>query len=495
MAMLRGRPLRQAWLLALAFFALRCFVAAHMDLAEDEAYYWEWSRTPALSYYDQGPGLALAIRLGTALLGPNELGVRLVSLLGGLAISGLAIYNCAVELALPALAPWAVLAFNGLLLFAVGGVMMMHDSLLGLFWMAALTAALAARRDPRCWLAVGLAAGCGFLSKYTGLFLFLCLGLYAFARPQERARVARSPWFWLGGGLGSLGALPILLWNRAQGWPSFAHVGSLAGGDPSRHARGAVFELIGSQLGLATPLLCGMVLAAWLWAWDKRSEGGEAADARWLLWACSAPVALFFLTLSLRTRVEGNWPAPAYLGGLLLVLPWLAEGPARPRLQRWSVGLGIGLSLLVYAQVLRPFLPIPASRAKLDTAARVDGWRQLGQRVQAERAAMGGAFVAARTYQNAAELAFYQSDQPRTLILQEGQINHQYRFWNHPEAVDGQNAVLVVGQDWELGEMAIHFKKVERQSDQVLIRRGIEVRRTQIYRAWGFKAPQQEHAS
>jgi hypothetical protein len=364
---------------------------------------------------------------------------------------------------------------------------MMHDSLLGFFWMLALWAALAARRQPRWWLAAGLAAGLGFLSKYTGLFLFLCLGLYAFARPRERREVARQPWFWAGGALGSLAALPVLIWNRANGWPSFGHVGALAGGDPSRHARGAFFELLGSQMGLATPVLFGFLLMAWAWAWRRRQEDDGPGADRWLLWCASAPVLLFFAALSVRTRVEGNWPAPAYLGGLLLVLPWMAEVHPRPKLQRWAVGLGLAFSLLAYGQAGWPFLPIPQARPKWDSGARVDGWRELGQRVQAERASMGHAFTAARTYQNAAELAFYQSDHPRTLILQEGVINHQYRFWNDPATYVGQDAILVCGQDWEIGEMSPYFARVERRPDEVFTRRDVEVRRTQIWRAYGFK--------
>lgn len=480
-------PIRKAWIIALIFAALRVAFIAHVDLAEDEAYYWEWSRSLDLSYYDQGPLLAWAIRAGTDLLGTNEVGVRAPAVLGALAVSGMAIEACAVELALPALAPWMVLAFNAMLLFAVGSVLMMHDSLLGLCWMAAVLAALKARRNPRWWLLAGAAAGLGFTGKYTGVLLFLCLGLYALARPQERQRVGRSPWFWLGGALGSLGAVPVLLWNLRHQWPSFQHVFALAGGDASRRGWQTPVEFLGSQIGLVTPILFGLVLTAWAWAWRRRrtSPSGE-----WLLFCVSAPIFFFFLLLSLRTRIEGNWPAQAYLGGLLLTGLWLeSSGRRQGPWARWAVGLALGMAVLVHAQVGWPFLPIPASSAKLDTGARVDGWRELGQRVQAERVAMGGAFVAARTYQNAAELGFYLPDHARVLIIQDGVINHQYRFWNDPASHAGANAILVVGQSWELGEMGVHFNRIEALPDFVFMRHGIEVRRRHLYRAWGFHPP------
>ena len=64
---------------------LRLCLTGTFPLCEDEAYYWEWSRNLALGYHDQGPGVALAIRLGTALFGESEFDVRFpaVLLLGG----------------------------------------------------------------------------------------------------------------------------------------------------------------------------------------------------------------------------------------------------------------------------------------------------------------------------------------------------------------------------------------------------------------------------
>ena len=74
------------WSLVVALpVLLRLCLIGTFPLCEDEAYYWEWSRNLALGYHDQGPGVALAIRLGTTLFGDGEFGVRFpaVVLLGG----------------------------------------------------------------------------------------------------------------------------------------------------------------------------------------------------------------------------------------------------------------------------------------------------------------------------------------------------------------------------------------------------------------------------
>src|SRR5262245_17841841 len=48
------------------------------QLVEDEAAYWVWSRHLDWSYHTKGPGIALAIRAATALLGDGEAAIRMV---------------------------------------------------------------------------------------------------------------------------------------------------------------------------------------------------------------------------------------------------------------------------------------------------------------------------------------------------------------------------------------------------------------------------------
>src|SRR5436305_4540482 len=52
---------------------LRIFYLAHdcpLDLAPDEAHYWDWSRHLDWSYYSKGPLVAYLIRAGCELAGP-----------------------------------------------------------------------------------------------------------------------------------------------------------------------------------------------------------------------------------------------------------------------------------------------------------------------------------------------------------------------------------------------------------------------------------------
>src|SRR5437879_2504313 len=55
---------------------MRLIYAGVIELRTDEAYYWTWSKESVLSFLDHPPGIAWGIRLGTAIFGDTNLGVR-----------------------------------------------------------------------------------------------------------------------------------------------------------------------------------------------------------------------------------------------------------------------------------------------------------------------------------------------------------------------------------------------------------------------------------
>src|SRR5688500_3091200 len=63
---LAGRLIRAAARGRVAYLAPAC----PLDLAPDEAHYWDWSRHLDWSYYSKGPLVAWLIRLSCELAGP-----------------------------------------------------------------------------------------------------------------------------------------------------------------------------------------------------------------------------------------------------------------------------------------------------------------------------------------------------------------------------------------------------------------------------------------
>ena len=386
-----------------ALTLLRLAVAGLAPLSPDEAYYWVWSRALAPGYLDHPPMVALWIRAGTALAGPGALGVRLLGPLAA-ALGSVLLARAAEDLLGPSPGGRAGLMAAGLLnatlLVGVGAVTMTPDTPLLCFWTAALWALgrLLRTGNGAWWLAAGVAAGLALCSKYTAVLPIAAVGLWLLADPAAR-RWLRRPEPWLGLLLAVLLFLPTVLWNARHGWASFARQGSRAWAWGKAGALRHVAELIGGQIGLATPLVfllfaAGVVLAV-------RSVARHRDPAWSLLAATTALPALVFLEHAIGGPVQANWPSVLYPGAAIAAAG--LGGRVWPRLVAPAIGLGGLLTLAVYAQVVAAPLPLP--RRYDPFAARLAGWPGFARQVEVARRDAGAAFVAADSYGEAALLA------------------------------------------------------------------------------------------
>ena len=440
-----GTPVPTLAFVALAALTLvRLVVAATVPLSPDETYYWVWSRALAAGYLDHPPMVALWIRAGTSLTGGafagGALGIRLLAPLS-VALGSWLLWDAAERL-LPGrrAGPIATGLLNATLLLGVGAVTMTPDTPLLFFWVCTLWALsrvcpahiedVAGASAGTWWLAVGLFAGLAFDSKYTAGFLVLGIALWLLVAGREW--LAR-PWPWLGLMVGLLVMAPVLAWNAAHGWASFAKQGERI--DAWRPARAVQYlgELAGSQLGLATPLvlvLCvaGLVLACRL-AWRG------CAPAWTLLVTLSLPAAAVFIEHAFADRVQGNWPAIIYPAAA--IAPAGLQAPAWRRLYRPAVLLGLGITGVVYLQAATALLPVPI---RFDPSAlQLAGWPGLATQVEAARQRAGASFVAADQYGVASELAYRLAGNAPVLGTEA-----RWRMFDLPAApLDGQVGILV----------------------------------------------------
>lgn len=426
---------------------VRLVVAATLPLSPDEAYYWVWSRALSAGYLDHPPMVALWIRAGTWLTstgvaGDGTLGIRLLAPLAA-ALGSWLLWQ-AGELLLPGRAAGLIAAalLNATLLLGAGAVTMTPDTPLLFFWvctlwaLARLVASGGGDGGERgvgggaWWLAVGLFAGLAFDSKYPAAFLVLGIGLWLLV--AERRWLAR-PWPWLGLVIGLLVVAPVLGWNAAHGWASFAKQGGRI--DAWRPARAAQFlaELVVGQLGLATPLVLVLCVAglglACRKAWRERARGWT------LLAALSLPALAVFVEHAFADRVQGNWPAIIYPQAVIA-----AAGLQAPRWHRWyrpAVLLGLAITLVVYLQATLALLPVPI---RLDPSAlQLAGWPELAARIEAARRREGASFVATDQYGVASELAYWLPGDVPVLG-----IEPRWRMFDLPAAaVDGRVGILV----------------------------------------------------
>jgi dolichyl-phosphate-mannose-protein mannosyltransferase len=391
-----------------ALVALRLVAAAFTPLTFDEAYYWMWSRHLAGGYYDHPPMVAFVIRAGTLIAGDTELGVRLVSILLALPMSFAIYRSTEILFGGTRTAASATILLNVTLMAAVGTLIVTPDAPLlvaASFVLFFLAKVLETGRGV-WWLAVGAAAGCALLSKYTAMFFGPAIVIWLIAVPKLR-RWLLSPWLYLGGLVALLLFAPVILWNADHQWVSFIKQLGRARIEDFRPA--FIAELVPTQVGFATPLvfiLGAMGLHAMAW----RNNGTYAA--RTLVNSTFWTIVAYFAWHALHARVEANWFAPVYPAFAVAaavaanLTPW--EGRRRELAdfcRRWAAPSGIVLFALLIVQANTGML----SGYRRDATVRSVGvgWPEIAREIEATRLRVGATCVLAPDYGTTSWLAFY----------------------------------------------------------------------------------------
>ncbi|MGH7622499.1 MAG: glycosyltransferase family 39 protein, partial [Gemmatimonadaceae bacterium] len=355
-----GSDRRAAYLVLACAVLARIAIGAVAPLTPYDTYYWEWSRRIAAGYLDHPPAIALLVRAGTWLFGATTIGVRAGSLLASAAAS-LVIVRLSGSLGggrAMLRAAWIIACMP---LAQVGLALATPDAPLLLCWaiaLAALVPALRAGTDRArtiAWAIAGASLGATMSSKYTAFLLLASVGVALVAHPRLRASLAtRGPYVALAAAIIVLA--PNLRWNASHGWVSFAyqlsHGLAVHRGSALTHEA----ELLGGQLALVSPLLLAALgIATWR-ALRQRDD-----DVRVLFAIVAGVTWLVFAASALRSAADQNWQGPAYLSAIVLAASY-DGGDRWRRLLRAGIVIGGATTLVIYAQTLAPFLPIPASQ-------------------------------------------------------------------------------------------------------------------------------------
>ncbi|HQR30813.1 MAG TPA: glycosyltransferase family 39 protein, partial [Anaeromyxobacteraceae bacterium] len=355
-----------AFLLVAGSSLLHLAYAGLVPLTPQEAYYWQYARHPALSYFDHPPAAAWTIRAFTLLLGETERVVRLAAVSWS-AVFCLFFYLSGRRLlegrgALAALAVMLVTPF-----FSLGQTIITPDGPLVAGWIAAFYFTVRALQDDRpAWLlAAGLATGVASLGKYTG-FLLLPQILAALLLDRRGRRMLATPWPWAGAALALLVFSPVVIWNATHGWASFGFQFGKRGQE--MHLEPVlVGRFLGLQALVVSPLLFLVLLASM-----------AVAAARWreermrLLALFSVPMMALWVVVSPFHWVKMNWAVPVYPTALLAAVAIYQARPDRWRgLAVATVSLAAFSALYLTLMPLVPWLPFPA---RADTMA---GWKAL----------------------------------------------------------------------------------------------------------------------
>jgi 4-amino-4-deoxy-L-arabinose transferase-like glycosyltransferase len=499
---------KATWVVAAAIIVaatlLHLYLAVRFPLSPDEAYYWQWSRHLALGYYDQGPMVAWWIRASCWLFGETTLGIRAGIVVAALATQ-LFVFLLARDLFGPRVALLSLIPSTLTPLALAGGFVATYDPLVVLFWAACLyfaSRAIFFRSGP-AWLWLGISFGLGLLSKHTMVLLAPCLLLFAWTSKDYRALLAgRGVWSALAVALVVFS--PNLWWQSQHGWMTFAHLFLLAGKGLDQPFARRLGDFAGSQVGLMTPLLFFLLIAAMVWSCrEGRRPGGERV---WFLFWSSGPVLLLFLLMTVKSKVQANWAVCGWLTPPISLVLWAdyasRESGSRSR-TRWrltvaAMAFAVFLSAVLIWPEVRPLLHVNVPY-RWDQMNKLYGGAELAAAADPMRRAMeretgGQIAVGAVTYDNASRLAFYMTSQPDTCCLFPGTRLNSYVLWNN-RTLPRPGGAMLLADDYPPDEPKLApfrrlFDHVECDGQPIQVyRRGVyaePVHTFYLYRCYGY---------
>jgi hypothetical protein len=449
-------PLGKVALVVAAVAVLRALSTLGLELYADEAYYWLWSRRPALGYFDHPPMVAWLIGLSSAVF-PGELGVRLPFVVCG----ALAVFFAALtarELSDDPRAPvYAALLAATAPLLNVTGALALPDAPLEAAYAGAVW--LLARARGRRWAWVGLAVGLALLSKYSAALLAPALVLLV-VWDGELRRELRTPWPWIGAAVAIAVFSPTLAWDAQRG---FASIGfQLHHGFHPQPSLRTFLPFLGAQLVAPGPIVyvsLGALVRAREPAWKRVAA------------AALVPMAVTIYSAT-RADPEVNWTVHAFPPLCAAAGAWLATRRVGRPLLLAHVALGVvAACALVWIQRDPRF----AGNAVYD---RFHGWREFAGRMH-EAAAAGCAeaglqcdlrdpFVFPANYRYAGAIAYYGGWQRSGRAIARAS---QLDVWDE-QPRPGEPVIVVADSPETFDRFKAHAHAVERSRPRVWEVRG-----------------------
>jgi dolichyl-phosphate-mannose-protein mannosyltransferase len=328
-------------------FLAHVLVGNNYGYFRDELYVMAMSHHPAFGYVDVPPLVPWITLIPRFLTGNALWAIHVISALvcaGTILLTGLMARLLGGGGWVQGL---AALGSATALVFMANGSIYAYDVFDVFWWTLAATVLIALLREerPQRWLAFGLVAGLGLLTKETILFWGFALVAGLLLTPQRRLLFTR--WALLGGLIAFALVSPFLLWNAANGWASFQYWMSYSA---NHGIAGSPLDFLANQILVMNPLSVPL-WGAGLWFIFSR----RGARYRVFGWAYLILVVLFIVTRGKSYFLAPAYP-PLFAGGAMLI------GQGRVRWHRWgprwvaTYAVALALSGVLLAPAAMPAL-------------------------------------------------------------------------------------------------------------------------------------------
>ena len=406
-----------------------------IPLHSDEAYYWLWSKSLDLSYYDHAPMVAYFIKL-TTLFSNSEVAVRFSSIIVTIILSVL-LWKLVIKLFNnEAMASASIVILHSMPILFTASIIITPDTPVFLFLSLATFYVwkLIDSNNSNYWYLIGLFFGLSMLSKYTACLFVMSLFIYIVL--DKKLYWFKQYQLYIGIIISVLCFLPVIYWNWQHDWASFSY--QIGHGLSNKGIRfNYIFEYLGTQAGVFNVILFFPVLYIGIkYLFSKNTKNIYLA-------AFSVPVILFYVFTALKRLPGGNWPIPAYFTFSIIAAKFFIEGgKIKQRLVIGAIVFNLAVSVLVGLHAKYTILSldkISDKTAIADATNYFHGYKELAEKVLND----GYDFVVTPEHQLSSSIAYYTKNKVKPFRYSNSHKKTQFEIWGMPENFDYSNGAFV----------------------------------------------------
>ena len=406
-----------------------------IPLHSDEAYYWLWSKSLDLSYYDHAPMVAYFIKL-TTLFGNNEIAVRFSSIIVTVILSFL-LWKLAIKLFNnEAMASASIVILHSMPILFTASIIITPDTPVFLFLSLATFYVwkLIDTKNVNYWYLIGLFFGLSMLSKYTACLFVMSLFIYMLL--DKKLCWFKNYQLYIGLIISILCFFPVIYWNWQHDWVSFSYqIGHGLSNDGIRF--NYIFEYLGTQAGVFNIILFFPILYIGIkYLFSKNTKNVFLASF-------SVPVILFYVFTALKRLPGGNWPIPAYFTFSIIAAKYFVEGgKIKQRIVIGAIIFNLVVSVIVGLHAKYTILPLDKFSndvAIADATNYFHGYKELAEKLLND----GYKFVVTPEHQLSSSIAYYTKNKIKAFRYSNSSKQTQFEIWKMPKDFDYSNGAFV----------------------------------------------------
>ncbi len=387
---IKQQDINKYLLILLSLSALiRGFLTAYIEFGNDEVYYWTYAMFPDWSHFDHPPMVGWFIQLFSCnLFFTSEFFLRLSSVIF-MTLNTYLIFLIGKQIKDELTGFYAALLYTAsIYAFVITGVFILPDTPLSVFTFLAVLQFIRYFQNEKNkhLLLAGLFAGLSMLSKYSGAFIWVGVGLYIILYARKEFR---NIFLYVSVLISTICLLPILIWNLNNEFISFTFHGGRVGFFGEFHPEYFLTELLG-EFGYNNPVNYVLIIISLITLIKGKKFVSDMY--RRLILCLSLPMILLFWFFSLTRVILPHWTAPSFVLLLLFVAAQLAdkynvkdENIIIPKSIIASLSVLIFTLIFGVAEIKTGFIPLNLSeRSKTvqrygegDFTLDMYGWREI----------------------------------------------------------------------------------------------------------------------